>query len=95
MPTVDLRAMLVQAADALHDAAWVMEGAETVAPLPQPSTFVIPQTRRVEGEIRALLAALDAEVMYNPPRSDDDAVLGYCPHGVNLDREFCPEGCRV
>lgn len=25
----------------------------------------------------------------------DDMVLGYCPHGVNLDREFCPEGCRV
>lgn len=22
-------------------------------------------------------------------------VLGYCPHGVDLDREFCPEGCRV
>lgn len=25
----------------------------------------------------------------------DDVVLGYCDHGVNLDREFCPEGCRV
>lgn len=25
----------------------------------------------------------------------DDMVLGCCPHGVNLDREFCPEGCRV
>ncbi len=92
MSAVDLRAMLVRAADALHDAAWVMEGAPTVAPLPPPSTLVIPQTRRVEGEIRALLAALDAEVMYE---SDDDTVLGYCPHGVNLDRDFCPEGCRV
>lgn len=23
------------------------------------------------------------------------AVLGLCPHGVNLDRDFCPHGCRV
>lgn len=22
-------------------------------------------------------------------------VLGYCPHGVNLDRDFCSRGCRV
>lgn len=26
---------------------------------------------------------------------DAETVLGYCPHGVNLDRDFCPEGCRV
>lgn len=26
---------------------------------------------------------------------DDLAVLGYCVHGVNLDREFCPQRCRV
>ncbi len=25
----------------------------------------------------------------------DDTVLGYCPHGINLDRDFCPDGCRV
>jgi hypothetical protein len=34
-----------------------------------------------------------------PYHPDDDAhefvVLGRCPHGVDLDREFCPEGCRV
>ncbi len=93
--SVDLRAVLIRAADALHDAAWIMEGAETVSPLPPPSTLVIPQTRRVEGEIRALLAALDAEVMYHHAEPGDDTVLGCCPHGVNLDREFCPEGCRV
>lgn len=29
------------------------------------------------------------------PGGDPVPVLGYCPHGVNLDREFCPEGCRV
>jgi hypothetical protein len=22
-------------------------------------------------------------------------VLGYCPHGVDLDRAFCADGCRV
>lgn len=22
-------------------------------------------------------------------------VLGKCSHGVDLDREFCPDGCRV
>ena len=27
--------------------------------------------------------------------SDPGPVLGYCPHGTNLDREFCPAGCRV
>lgn len=26
---------------------------------------------------------------------DDYTVLGHCPHGVDLDREFCPKGCRV
>ncbi|MDF2751695.1 MAG: hypothetical protein K0S82_77 [Gaiellaceae bacterium] len=26
---------------------------------------------------------------------DDLVVLGRCPHGVDLDREFCPKGCRV
>ncbi len=23
------------------------------------------------------------------------SVLGRCPHGVDLDRDFCPHGCRV
>lgn len=26
---------------------------------------------------------------------DDLIVLGRCAHGVDLDREFCPHGCRV
>lgn len=28
---------------------------------------------------------------------DEEAgvVLGHCPHGVDLDREFCQHGCRV
>jgi hypothetical protein len=25
----------------------------------------------------------------------DAPVLGRCPHGVDLDREFCEKGCRV
>lgn len=26
---------------------------------------------------------------------DSLVVLGRCIHGVDLDREFCPQGCRV
>lgn len=26
---------------------------------------------------------------------ENDTVLGPCVHGIDLDREFCPEGCRV
>lgn len=89
MSAVDLRTLLLRAADALHDAAWVMEGAATEPPLPPPVTFVLPQTRQVEAEVRTLISALDAAVPEAAP------VLGYCPHGVDLDRDFCPEGCRV
>jgi hypothetical protein len=59
---VDLRGVLSRAADALHDAAWVMNGAPTEPPLPPPVTLVLPQTKRVEAEVRALIAALDEEV---------------------------------
>jgi hypothetical protein len=31
----------------------------------------------------------------DPPLDPRGIVLGHCEHGVNLDREFCPEGCRV
>jgi hypothetical protein len=27
--------------------------------------------------------------------ADARPVLGMCPHGVNLDTEFCPQGCRA
>jgi len=31
-----------------------------------------------------------------PDYGDDSGpVLGKCEHGVDLDREFCPKGCRV
>ena len=26
---------------------------------------------------------------------DDRSVLGSCPHGIDLDRDFCPHGCRI
>lgn len=26
---------------------------------------------------------------------DSDLILGRCPHGVDLDLDICPEGCRV
>jgi len=35
----------------------------------------------------------DDDAYYMGNRSD--SVLGNCIHGVNLDREFCPQGCRV
>lgn len=54
----DLKALLANAADALHDAAWIMGGAKTEPPLPPPVTLVLPQTERVEGEIRDYLQAL-------------------------------------
>lgn len=47
--------ILQRAADALADAAWVMEGAKTDPPLPPPITLVLPQTRRVEAELRDVL----------------------------------------
>jgi hypothetical protein len=28
-------------------------------------------------------------------RMEQEPVLGKCPHGVDLDRELCPHGCRV
>lgn len=55
-----LQRLLGTAADALHDAAWVMSGeARPAPPLPDPIDIVLPQTKRVEGEIRAALSALD------------------------------------
>lgn len=48
--------LLERAADALHDAAWIMEGAKTEPPLPPPVTFVLPGTKALEAEIRAVLA---------------------------------------
>lgn len=53
---VSLLRLLTRAADALHDAAWVMEGAKPSPPLPPPVTFVLPQTKALEAEIRAVLA---------------------------------------
>lgn len=51
----ELREALTKAADALHDAAWVMSGeAKESPPLPSPVSIVLPQTKRVEGELRAL-----------------------------------------
>lgn len=77
--TVDLRSVLIRAADALHDAAAV-GGA--------PGLY-----KSVGDEVRALIAVLD-EVTARVA-DEDFAVLGHCPHGVDLDREFCPKGCRV
>jgi hypothetical protein len=57
-----------------------------------------PQTRAAAErddatEMMAELGRQDLEI--DRLMDADDAVLGCCPHGVNLDREFCPKGCRV
>jgi len=52
----ELEKLLAIAADTLHDAAWIMEGAKTEEPLPPPVTFVLPQTKRIEAEIRRVLS---------------------------------------
>ncbi len=46
---------------------------------------LLKDARREARELDELLAE----------REDDAPVLGRCSHGVDLDREFCPEGCRV
>ena len=45
--------------------------------------------RRVEEAARA------NGVMIVRRRLRPGQVLGECQHGVDLDREFCPHGCRV
>lgn len=35
------------------------------------------------------------EIYEEEMREDDLVVLGMCVHGVNLDRDFCEQGCRV
>lgn len=43
------------------------------------------EVARLEEEKRDLVEQLEGE----------GPVLGRCSHGVDLDREFCPKGCRV
>lgn len=49
-------------------------------------------------ESTALFRRLDERigvVSTSQRRGEEYVVLGKCPHGYNLDREFCPQGCRV
>ena len=48
-----------------------------------------PERKELEAELYALAAELDSII------DDTRAILGKCPHGVDLDRDFCSEGCRV
>jgi hypothetical protein len=50
-----------------------------------------PRTLAALGE----MAFVGRAVVIPPPGFDEGPVLGTCPHGVDLDREICPEGCRV
>ena len=51
----EMNRLLSLAADALHDAAWVMRDNPHEPPLPPAVDYVLPQTERVEGEIRRFL----------------------------------------
>lgn len=54
---------------------------------------------KVDDAAEAFHAALlncNPEERSGPSRhEEDEPVLGLCIHGVDLDREFCPAGCRV
>lgn len=58
-----------------------------------------PTREEVEAVESAVLAGLRHARMRceDLPRasSEPESVLGRCIHGIDLDREFCPEGCRV
>lgn len=45
------------------------------------------RAEQISGVARAVLSRLAGD--------GSEPVLGSCVHGVDLDREFCPEGCRV
>lgn len=45
--------------------------------------------QKTEAQLRAVVNEFTEDD--SPPYT----VLGSCRHGVDLDREFCPKGCRV
>jgi len=54
--------------------------------------------RELQGQHDGFLGmayARDDDGEVRGPDGAIEPVLGTCPHGVDLDREFCPEGCRV
>jgi hypothetical protein len=51
-----------------------------------------PNPREIAREALAAASPREGE---GADSDDDLTVLGHCPHGFDLDREFCPNGCRV
>jgi hypothetical protein len=51
----------------------------------EPVAVAAIRRAREAYDRRSILTELEA----------DGPVLGKCGHGVDLDREFCPQGCRV
>lgn len=51
----EMNTLLSRAADALHDAAWVMRDNPHEPPMPPAVDYVLPQTERVRDEIRRFL----------------------------------------
>jgi len=60
--------------------------------------FVVPGTTVTIGVERRTLTLPPPFPEFARTVDQDDRiepVLGRCPHGVDLDSEFCSEGCRV
>lgn len=83
----------------LGDAAQAIAQALEDDPLPGP--LVAGETGRISDvygntvgkwEARATQPEIFATA---EPILGADAVLGHCPHDVDLDHAFCPHGCRV
>jgi hypothetical protein len=48
------------------------------------------------GDVSGLRRAREiAAIIVSDTCEQDLTILGKCAHGVDLDREFCPHGCRV
>lgn len=52
--------------------------------------------KRLRVEFGEYLTEAQKDAAYHRASGDTAApVLGHCSHGVNLDRDFRPKGCRV
>lgn len=49
----------------------------------------------VAQEIGPWIAEMEQARREFDARKESDTVLGFCPHGVDLDRQLCEHGCRV
>jgi len=74
---------------------WLSNGDHDWHPVGDLNTWYCSRCRRVER--RTLTLPPPFPEFARTVDQDDriEPVLGRCPHGVDLDSEFCSEGCRV